>query len=261
MTETPTVTVARRFRGPAHSGNGGYTAGVLAQRLLDRTSDVRTRSDRAVRVRLHVPPPLDRALEVDVDGRSGTATLRDGSTTVATAVAAEFDLAAVPSVPAETAAAAGPYPGQTDHPFPGCFVCGTDRARLDGLRIFPGRIGDGRTACTWTPDSSNAVHPISGDTEVVPPEIVWAALDCPGGWCSDLGGRPMVLGTMTAAIIRLPRVGEHCVITGRLDTADERRSSTSTALYGSAGDLVARAEAIWVRVDPEVFNRLEARSG
>ena len=53
-------------------------------------------------------------------------------------------------------------------------------------------------------------------------------------------------------------MGEQCVITGRLDTVDERRSSTSTALYGSDGDLLARAEAIWVRVDPEVFNRLEA---
>jgi hypothetical protein len=68
----------------------------------------------------------------------------------------------------------------------------------------------------------------------------------------------MVLGTMTASVIRSPNVGERCVVVGRLDASDERRSSTSTALYGGAEELLARAEAVWVRVDPATFNRLGA---
>jgi acyl-CoA thioesterase FadM len=68
----------------------------------------------------------------------------------------------------------------------------------------------------------------------------------------------MVLGTMTAEVLRLPRVDERCVVVGRLDQTDDRRSSTSTALYDTGGTLLARAEAIWVRVDPDVFNRLTA---
>ena len=69
----------------------------------------------------------------------------------------------------------------------------------------------------------------------------------------------MVLGTMTAEVLRLPRVDERCILVGRLDQTDDRRSSTSTTLYGADTAMLARAEAVWVRVDPEVFNRLAAR--
>lgn len=247
-----TITVATRFRGPARSGNGGYTAGLLAERLLGNQTGSAT---RAVRVRLSAPPPLETGLAVDLDAEGGTASLRDGSVVVATATWSELERAVVPPVPYDQVAELiGPYAGATEHPFPGCFVCGPDRAEGDGLRLFPGPLAPGHTACTWRPDV--AVTDLGG---AVPPQIVWAALDCPGGWCSDLGGRPMVLGTMTAAVERVPRAGEPCVVVGRLDSTDERRSSTSTALYGADGDLLARAEAVWIRVDPAVFNRLEAR--
>jgi hypothetical protein len=153
----------------------------------------------------------------------------------------------------EVAARTGPFAGAIDHPFPACFVCGPDRTEGDGLRLFPGTLGPGRTACTWQPGQW-----VADSRGIVPPEIVWAALDCPGGWSSDLVGRPMVLGTMTASVVRSPSVGEPCVVVGRLDASDERRSSTSTALYGDAGELLARAEAVWIRVDPATFNRLGA---
>ena len=249
-----TITVAGRFRGPARSGNGGYTAGLLAEWLLSSQTAPAGSAERAVRVRLHAPPPLETALAVDVDPYGATATLRDGSVVVATASWAELKHEVVPPVPFDQVAElTGPYPGASDHPFPGCFVCGPDRADGDGLRLFPGRHATGQTACTWQPDRS-----VADADGAVPPEIVWAALDCPGGWCSDLGGRPMVLGTMTAVVDRVPKIDEPCVVVGRLDSADERRSSTSTALYGLAGELLARAEAVWIRVDPALFNRLES---
>ena len=253
-----TITVARRFRGPARSGNGGYTAGLLARRLLGALpvghGAPHVATAPPVRVRLHVPPPLDTELDVEVDAEARSATLREDSTVVATASRSDLLREVVPPIPYdEVATRTGPYAGATDHPFPGCFVCGPDRVEGDGLRLFPGALGPGLTACTWRPDSS-----VAAADGTVPAEIVWAALDCPGGWSSDLTGRPMVLGTMTAEVLRLPREGAHCVVVGRLDQTDDRRSSTSTTLYGGDTALLARAEAVWVRVDPDVFNRLTA---
>ena len=37
--------------------------------------------------------------------------------------------------------------------------------------------------------------------------LVWAALDCPGGWSAGIAGRPMVLGTMTARVLGAARGG------------------------------------------------------
>ena len=49
---------------------------------------------------------------------------------------------------AEARGAASRFAGHHDHPFPGCFVCGTERAAGDGLRLFPGPVagGSGRIA-------------------------------------------------------------------------------------------------------------------
>ena len=44
------VIIPSRFNGPPDSGNGGYSCGVLAAFI-----------DGPARVRLHVPPPLDKS--------------------------------------------------------------------------------------------------------------------------------------------------------------------------------------------------------
>jgi len=62
------MTIARRFNGPPDSGNGGYSCGAFA---------VATGED--LRVRLHVPPPLDVPLTVETDATDATRwILRDG---------------------------------------------------------------------------------------------------------------------------------------------------------------------------------------
>ena len=73
-----TITVAGRFRGPALSGNGGYTAGLLAKRLLGSQIRPAESASRAVRVRLSAPPPLDTGLDGGRRPRGGSATLRNG---------------------------------------------------------------------------------------------------------------------------------------------------------------------------------------
>ena len=56
-----TVTIDARYCGPPTSGNGGYTAGALAQAMGIGAGD-------AVEIRLRVPPPLEVALTVERAG-------------------------------------------------------------------------------------------------------------------------------------------------------------------------------------------------
>lgn len=234
------LSIPTRFRGPAGSGNGGWTAGALAAYL----------SPGPVRVSLRKPPPLDTPLEVTSDGESATAS-RDG-VVIAVASPATGDLIAPDRVPVEVARAAGAsYAGHVFHPFPSCFACGTGRDAGDGLRIFPGRItddADGRTrvATTWTPDAS-----LGG--EAVSLAVTWAALDCVGGWAGDLAQRLMVLGTMSAHVRDLPRIGEEYVVVGADRGTEGRRTNTASALYAADGTLLASAEHVWVAVDPADF--------
>jgi hypothetical protein len=223
-----TLTIGRRFRGPSTSGNGGYVASLVAAGL---GVDVAT-------VTLRRPPPLDVELRV-LDGPEGLF-LVDGDTTVAEGVVAEdVDLdAVVPVSVAEAREASLSYPGHHTHPFPECFVCGPRRAPGDGMRLFPGRLGDGRTACVWTVEADVAEDP----------RFVWAALDCPGGWSAPIEGRPMVLGRITARVHDVPTSGEECVVMGSLVGSEGRKTWTASTAYGADGRELGRAHSTWILV-------------
>lgn len=242
------VVIDQRFRGPAGSGNGGYTCGLLAG-YLDAPFD-------PVRVALRRPPPLDVALHIESslsEGYDGPAArlMRDDEV-IGEAVTGEFVNDPVGPVSASQAAAAeSSYQGLSHHPFPGCFVCGTARERDgDGLRLAPGPVVPGRSACVWTPDPSLAV---TGSNRTVALEFVWAALDCPGAWTSDLEERPLVLGTMTAWCAEMPVIGTQYVVVGAHRGAEGRKTFTATALYDEGQRCLARAEHVWVAVDPRQF--------
>jgi hypothetical protein len=229
---------------------GGYTSGALAVRVAP---DV---PGRAVRVRLSAPPPLDTPLSVARDGDAVVALA--GGERVLEAVAVDDTAAgldAVPPVPPDAALAAGDrYPGLHDHPVPECVACGTERLAGDGLRLRPGPVLPAvpgvDVAAAWTPAATQA-----GPDGVVEVPVLWAALDCPGGWSVDIAGRPMVLGTMTARVLARPRAGEACVVTGRVDRLTDRKALTSTSLYGPGGELLALAAHVWIAVDPATFGR------
>lgn len=230
------LVVPARCNGPRASGNGGWTAGALAQRLDH---------DGPVTVRLMLPPPLETDLDVVRDG-DGVRLEREG-TAVATAAPGSL-----PSPPparrpvslAEATDASTHYAGHRRHPFPTCLSCGPERAEGDGLRIFPGRLPDGRVAAPW--------H--AHDVDV---PLTWAALDCVGGWSSDIEHRPMVLGQMSAEIVRLPTAGETYVVVGEEVAVEGRKARTRSELLDDHGHLLARAEHVWIQVDPEIFNSLE----
>jgi hypothetical protein len=241
------LVIAGRFRGPVRSGNGGYSSGALA--ALAPSDWV------ATTVRLSQPPPLDVAMTVARSEELLVASY-DGNE-VARALSADHEPEPVPAVDAATARAAeATYPGLTSHPFPTCFSCGTGREPGDGLRIFPGPLADGRVAATWTPEPSVAAdwHEYTDATREVGHAVTWAALDCAGGWASDIGERMMVLGTMTARLHSLPKLGEEHVVVGAARGESGRKRMSAVSLYDAAGVLVGTAEHVWIAVDPKDFN-------
>ncbi|MDN5895704.1 MAG: hypothetical protein L0H93_16975, partial [Nocardioides sp.] len=168
----------------------------------------------------------------------------------------------VPPVPTEEARAAmASYPGHTFHPFPTCYVCGTGRDEGDGMRIFPGRVGDAegrqRVASVWTPHESMAedTHTYVDEHRRASVANTWAALDCIGGWAGDMAERLMVLGRMVTAVDTLPVIGEEHVLVGAKKGAEGRKTFTASTLYDNDGRVVARAEHVWIAIDPETFGR------
>ncbi|MEU4568092.1 hypothetical protein [Micromonospora sp. NPDC023956] len=221
--------IEARHNGPPGSGNGGWSAGIFA------TATGGGHDTDPVEVTLRRPPPLGVPLRaVPVADQPGRHEVHDPDGALVAQVATVAGFApTVPAVdPATARAAAADYPGFTDHPFPGCYVCGPEHP--DGLRIFPGRLPDGRTAAPFRVPAE------------VRPATVWAALDCPGGWAVIAPGRPYVLGRIAVHVAALPRPGDECVVTGAASGGEGRKALVASSLYGPDGTLLAHARATWI---------------
>jgi hypothetical protein len=236
------VTIPRQFNGPPDSGNGGWVCGLIAQARLGQGHEGPTSS------RLRMPPPLATPLAWEHD-TDESRLLTHGGAVVGTAGPGSFTREPPPFVDAEAVRAGlAAYPGFTTHPFDQCFTCGTARGDGDGLRIFSGPVGDDLTAGPWV------VHEAFGEPDgTVGTPVAWAALDCPGGWAADFSVQPMVLGTMTAEVYSSPVVGRTYHAVGQLARRDGRKFFTGTALYSPDGELVGRAEQVWVEIDMATF--------
>lgn len=241
-----TVTIPQRFCGPPQSANGGWMAGLLADEFGAHTLG------SAVEVTLSAPPPLDTPLLVVGNAAEGALELHDGATIVARARAVDaLDLLGgdIPEAPAFEVARAcmAESPMLRDasaHPFPGCFVCGPDRAPGDGLRLFPSEW--------FGHDLFVAAHrPQLGECGV---PYVWAALDCPSSFPMylerDPFPGPLVLGRMTATVVRELVPDEPLVITAWRESAEGRKLCTQVAMRDDAGRVVGRAAAVWIRLRP-----------
>jgi hypothetical protein len=228
-----------RFCGPPGTVNGGFACGSVAA-LCGGTAEVTLRR----------PVPVTRALPVRRDGEGGLVLL-DGVTAVAEArpVAGDATLTAPAVSPASAEAVAGSAAYFTDPAFPGCFVCGPDRAPDDGLRIFPGPLpGRSVWAAPWTPGSS-----VAAADGRVRPEVVWAALDCPSGIAAgEDAGLPAdtaaLLGRMTASVTARPRPGEGCRVVAWPLARDGRKLAAGSALLGPDGAVLATARTLWITV-------------
>lgn len=228
-----TVTVPSRFNGPLDSGNGGYSAGILAG-FLEGTAEVSLRS----------PVPLDTALDV-VRGEDGSVRLLAGENLVAEGRSVELDIEVPDPVSVEDAReASSGYRGLTDGPFSTCFVCGKNRE--DAFGVFAGAV-EGRkvVASPWTPTASTA-----DDSGAVRPEFVWSVLDCPTFFaaCIDEELPISVLARLTARVDRPVAAGaEHVVMAWPIDT-DGRKRHAGAAVLSAEGAVLAVARALWIEL-------------
>jgi acyl-coenzyme A thioesterase PaaI-like protein len=232
-----TVRIERRFRGPPESGNGGYVAGLVAAAL----------GGSSCTVTLKAPPPLERDLTLETEDAIATLIADDSVIVTASSEAVEVEVPPPPSL--ATAREAEPrFTGLSHHIFPGCFVCGPERSSGDGMRIFPGRLGDSasQVAASWEPDES-----LAGPDGVVRTEFVWAALDCPGYFAVQDQAGLALLGRMSATIHRPVCAGERLIVTGWPIESSGRKHRVGSALHDADGKLVAAASATWITVDQE----------
>jgi hypothetical protein len=227
-----TLTVANRFCGPPTSANGGYFCGLVA-----------ALSPETCTVRLMKPPPLDTSLDV-VKLDDGVVAIRSGEVTIAQSRPATLQIEPpVPPSYVEALDASLRYAGFTEHPYPTCFVCGTQRLRGDGMRVFAGPVaGREIVAAPWVPDASLD----AGDGKVRP-EFMWASLDCPGCFAANKSGRGnWLLGELTAHVDRRVHIEEPCRVIGWHIASKGRKHEAGTALFDEDGELCARARAVWI---------------
>lgn len=233
----PPLTVAERFCGPPGTANGGYLGGRLAS-LVDSP---------AVSVRLRRPTPLDRPLDVRPAGTG--VELRDGDEVLALAAPAELDLDVPPPPSLEEAAAVqAALPPRTGHPFPRCFGCGPERTPGDAVAVFAGPL-PGRPDL-WAGVFRPTAELPSSDG-LAAPETVWAALDCPSYQpIAPLDPSQHLLGTIIARQDSPVRLDVDHVVLSWVIGREGRRSTTASALIGPAGEVCARAQALWFAMPP-----------
>jgi hypothetical protein len=233
------VVISSRFNGPPHSANGGYACGVLGTLIGD-----------SAEVTLRKPPPLDRALTIEVEGVGDERHLRllDGDLLIASARAAEPQVS-IPEPPtfAAARAAEAAYEGFSWHHFPSCFVCGPARSEGDGLCLFTGKLpGRDVVASSWTPAPS-----IAGRDGSVERSVVWSALDCPsyfGGRMQGFG-RFAVLGRLTATLREPVQIGAEHIVIGWPIAQEGRKWDGGSAIFTAQGELCAFARGRWIELN------------
>jgi hypothetical protein len=225
-----TVTIASRFCGPPGTGNGGYVSGVFAREI-----------DGPAEITLRAPTPLDTPLDVSRDG--DVIIYKNGETLIAEARAGEPKIEA-PKAPsfADAKDAETRFIMHDHHIFPGCFVCGN--AREDGLRLFPGAHDGDLIAAPWIPAPD-----LADKSGLVAPEFLWAALDCPSYFAQPIAGKKIaLLGRITAAISKRPRIGEKLTIAAWPMGAEGRLYTGGSTIFRESGEPLAIARSLWIEL-------------
>jgi hypothetical protein len=230
-----TFTLSQQFCGPPNSGNGGYVCGLMAKDLQGPVTAI-----------LRAPPALEAPLTLERRG-AGVRLVNAAGDLIGEAHTVAGDLLPDPPSPPDVAdaiAAGRRFPG-LERPFhPICFTCGDRLQEGYGLRVFTGQIdgaAEGHVAGAWAAD------PAFADQDgLVPEEIVWAAIDCPGSVAWVVGGHGgALLGTMTCEVLRRPAVGETCIVTAWPLQREGRKKTSGAALFSAGGELLARAHEVW----------------
>lgn len=248
MLTCPELTLTKQFVGPPALGNGGFVVGHMAGALA--SGDVVGAG--AFEITLRAPVPIDIALRFQFSDEGGVA-LMSGEDMLATAKRTELDMQ-VPEPPTADAARSlrasslslkpgfNQQLGERIGVHPVCFCCGAEPEVGYGLRVFPSVV-EGRDDVTalWTPHENFA-----DEDGVVGSEMIGAAIDCPGAFAFlENDQRAGLLGRMTVEFVKELKAGDETRIVGWRMETNGRKMMAGTAIFDSAGDLVAKAKQTW----------------
>ncbi|MCB0878719.1 MAG: hypothetical protein KDC46_07025 [Thermoleophilia bacterium] len=255
-----TIEIPVWANGPDASGNGGWSAGLLAEQLgADAIA-------HGVSVSLRLPPPIGRPLRVapagsgrdvfddDSHGAGGESVLVMHAEPSPTSLDAPDVVRAIDADVAGRASAGFPF--REHHPFPRCVSCGiardpgevslelhcgpVDGVAVDGSRVF---------ADAWIP-SADVPHDDDSGEVTIP--AMWSALDCPSAApvADPHAVNPSVLARITARVATRARVGERCVLAAWHVSSDGRQHVTRSVMVDAGGTVIAAADALWIEVRP-----------
>ena len=247
------IRVDPRFCGPPGTGNGGYVSGRLASFVRSTAASPAATWSGAVEVTLRAPTPLDIDLPLTVADGAAALHTREGTLLAeAVCVPTVAPFKPVPISFEEAREASTRFIGFQHHPYPGCFVCGFERAGglSPGLALHPGAI-----AATSTPPVVAAPFRPPADLcdaeGLLEPEFVWSALDCPS-WFGHAAfqerPRVILLGRLAVQILRRPHADEPCVVSGFGLGQAGRRILCGSALYGNDQAVIAYSRSTWIEL-------------
>ena len=106
---------------------------------------------------------------------------------------------------------------------------------MDGLELL---------ACDWQPDAS-----LVDSQGIVATEFVWSALDCPGFFALGLPeDKISLLAQTTCSIDKSIPGNQPLIIFAWKRYIDGRKGFSAAALANSEGEVLARAEHLWIQL-------------
>ncbi|MFE4581709.1 hypothetical protein [Streptomyces chartreusis] len=237
MTTSDAIVVPELYVGYPEVAFGGYIAGVLAERSGARTVRVDFRGPVPVEVPVRIAETADEGVE-----------LGEAERPLAAARPAELPLE-VPAAPSwdEADAAAERFRAAPPSGVVDCFGCGL-RTADRGLRVHGTPVPDrGLVASAWTPS-----HAFADADGLLPTQLVWGALDCPGHWAGRFLGTlraGAVTASLTGTVLRPVVAGEPHISYAWLVSESGRKHTMGVALATAEGELCGVSEALWI--DPK----------
>jgi len=237
MTTSDAIVVPELYVGYPEVAFGGYIAGVLAERSGARTVRVDFRGPVPVEVPVRITETVDEGVE-----------LGEAERPLAAARPAELPLE-VPAAPSwdEADAAAERFRAAPPSGVVDCFGCGL-RTADRGLRVHGTPVPDrGLVASAWTPS-----HAFADADGLLPTQLVWGALDCPGHWAGRFLGTlraGAVTASLTGTVLRPVVAGEPHISYAWLVSESGRKHTMGVALATAEGELCGVSEALWI--DPK----------
>ncbi|HBN26104.1 MAG TPA: hypothetical protein DD405_01380 [Desulfobacteraceae bacterium] len=232
------IIIDHKYCGYKHIGNGGYVCGVVAGHI-----------DGAAKITLVTSPPVDHPMILEKTGKK--VFLKNGDVIVAKGEPSSLKIDNIPAPPTfkEAVEASQKSIAAKGSLSPDCFVCGSNRLKGEGYRLFPGHLLKNESvAAPWIPHNS-----LADESGFIKPEFVWAALDCPGAYAvfdENIKGT-ILLGQLTADVRETLKPEEEYIVTGWKIGNQGKKYFAGSAVFSKKGKLCSVANSVWFVVDQD----------